>query len=266
MKTNLNQVQPFLPNLIVKTKQSFKPTRHSVDITTISGNSLKAYPHYLIAKPDTDKGPHPKNKRSSKTAAQSEEDRALKLMKVRHYNMLARCLNPAHPAYKNYGGRGISVHQDWHDFYKFLQDMGYPPTPDHSIDRVNNDHWYSKENCKWSTRGEQQSNMSSNVRVDYKGETLTISELARKVNIAPTVLLRRLKIGWSVEKACETPIHKAATIVFNGEEMTMLKASRQYNVSQGLLRARVRLGWTIDGALNSPAREYVKKPSLVLVD
>ena len=242
------------------------PNLNSVNITTISNDSIKAYPHYLVAKPANDKGPHPKNKRTRKTAAQSDEDRALKLMRVRHYNMLARCLNPAHPAYKNYGGRGISVHQDWHDFYKFLQDMGYPPTPAHSIDRINNDHWYSKENCKWSTRGEQQSNMSSNVRVAYKGETFTISELARRVNIGPTVLLRRLNIGWTVEQACETPIHKPKTITFEGEEMTMLAASRKYKVSQGLLRARVRSNWTIDGALNSPAREYVKKSSPVLVD
>lgn len=76
--------------------------------------------------------------------------------------MRARCLNPNNPAYKNYGGRGITICQRWLDSYEnFLTDMGRRPTPQHSIDRIDNDllvDSYSKANCRWATTEEQLAN------------------------------------------------------------------------------------------------------------
>lgn len=72
-------------------------------------------------------------------------------------SMLARCTNPKSHAYHNYGGRGISVCDRWMKFENFLQDMGAPP-PGLTIDRINNDGNYCKENCAWKTRLDQARN------------------------------------------------------------------------------------------------------------
>lgn len=72
--------------------------------------------------------------------------------------MIQRCTNPNNTVWKNYGGRGITVCQEWRiSFETFLKDMGERP-PDHELDRVDNDLGYSKENCKWSTAIEQANN------------------------------------------------------------------------------------------------------------
>ena len=72
--------------------------------------------------------------------------------------MRQRCLNPRHRAYRNYGGRGITICARWLDnkdgFVNFLCDMGEPPTLRHSLDRIDNSLFidsYSKNNCRWAT-------------------------------------------------------------------------------------------------------------------
>jgi hypothetical protein len=71
--------------------------------------------------------------------------------------MRQRCLNPNTAAYPNYGGRGITVCEDWHSFENFYADMG-DPSPGLSIDRINNDGNYEPGNCRWATRAEQTRN------------------------------------------------------------------------------------------------------------
>jgi hypothetical protein len=73
------------------------------------------------------------------------------------HNMLSRCHNPRVPAFKNYGGRGITVCERWHKFENFLADMGDPP-PGLTLERVNNDSGYELANCRWATRIEQAAN------------------------------------------------------------------------------------------------------------
>jgi hypothetical protein len=73
--------------------------------------------------------------------------------------MIARCTNPKHTSYKNYGGRGITVCKRWlRSFSAFIEDMGPKPTPQHTIDRKNNDGNYTKRNCRWATRSQQNLN------------------------------------------------------------------------------------------------------------
>lgn len=71
--------------------------------------------------------------------------------------MIARCEDPNHPSYANYGGRGITVCERWHDFESFTSDLGPRPS-DTTLDRVNNDKGYEPSNCKWSTKQEQEQN------------------------------------------------------------------------------------------------------------
>ena len=115
--------------------------------------------------------------------------------------MKSRCSNPKATGYERYGGRGIKVCAAWHRFVNFYADMGDKPTPDHSLDRINNHGHYEPSNCKWSTRIEQKNNARNCVCLTYKGETLTISQWARLFNIKKTVLVGRIKMGWTVERA-----------------------------------------------------------------
>lgn len=73
-------------------------------------------------------------------------------------NMRQRCSRDSGPDYPNYKGRGISVCPEWESFARFLSDMGPRPSPSHSIERVNNDLGYSKENCVWATKQVQSKN------------------------------------------------------------------------------------------------------------
>lgn len=113
--------------------------------------------------------------------------------------MRQRCENPQHPAYPQYGGRGLTVSSDWQTFESFLADMGESPD-NTSLDRIDNSKGYFKLNCRWATRYEQQSNLSSNVHVTYQGEQFIIATLARQLGVNWMTLKYRINAGWPEEK------------------------------------------------------------------
>jgi len=95
--------------------------------------------------------------------------------------MRRRCNSSGATGWGYYGGRGIAVCKEWDDFNTFYADMGSRPSPDHQIDRKDNDKGYCKENCKWSTRGEQMRNYRRNVLVSYGGEILVLKDLSDRL-------------------------------------------------------------------------------------
>jgi hypothetical protein len=113
--------------------------------------------------------------------------------------MRARCGNPDHPAFNDYGGRGITVCERWNDFANFLSDMGPKPSPRHEIDRINNGGNYEPDNCRWATRVVQHNNKRNNRLLTIGGRTQTIAQWARESSIDPGKLLQRVNAGWRPE-------------------------------------------------------------------
>lgn len=93
--------------------------------------------------------------------------------------MIQRCSVPHDSQFKNYGGRGIRVCDEWRANPRaFVEYMGPRPTPQHSIDRIDNDGNYEPGNCRWATRTEQSRNSRVNRHITFDGETRTFCEWA----------------------------------------------------------------------------------------
>jgi hypothetical protein len=118
-------------------------------------------------------------------------------------NMKMRCYNPNGKWFKDYGGRGIMVCDRWlHNFDNFLEDMGNKPSPNLTLDRIDNDKDYSPNNCKWNNRYNQNRNRR-NIQL-HDGKTLT--ELAKEFHIkGSTIRQRYYNYGWSIDK-CLQPV------------------------------------------------------------
>jgi len=130
--------------------------------------------------------------------------------------MIQRCTNSRTKAYKNYGGRGITVCYRWRfSFEAFCKDMGERPSDTHTIDRIDNDRGYFQGNCRWATRSEQSRNHRRNHWVLFQGKVRTVTDWARHLGIPPGLIFYRLKRNWPIEKVLSIVRFKK-----NGEEKT----------------------------------------------
>ena len=117
-------------------------------------------------------------------------------------DMIQRCTNPKSQRWHTHGGRGITVCDEWRVYRKFREDMGLKPS-DYSIERINNNLGYSKENCKWATPKEQAQNRRPCIHLD--GEHSTPYQLASATGITPHSVYKRLK-KMPREKALSTTV------------------------------------------------------------
>ena len=99
-------------------------------------------------------------------------------------NMRNRCRNPKLPGWKHYGGRGIVVTSRWDSFELFLIDMGCRPSPQHSLDRIQVNGPYCKENCRWATTMEQLVNRRKFTTIDQFTTAELLTEIARRSRLA----------------------------------------------------------------------------------
>ena len=171
-------------------------------------------------------------------------------------SMKTRCYNKKFHAYKHYGGRGITVCDRWlKSFDNFYEDMGPKPTPEHSIDRIDNNKGYSPGNCKWVTINEQANNRRNNHNITLDCTTKTISQWGDEIGINSSVISLRLRRGWDSEKALTTPIKKERLITFNNKTLTINEWSKETGIDVKNLYNRLKLGWPIEKVLTQPVRK-----------
>lgn len=123
--------------------------------------------------------------------------------------MLDRCYNKETAAYPRYGGRGITVSDEWKEsFEAFYRDMGTRPSEDYSIDRKDNDIGYSKDNCRWATSVEQMRNRSNNVYYEKDGEKKLLKQWCNELGLNISTVYDRIRRGWTFEEAIVPKIKK----------------------------------------------------------
>jgi hypothetical protein len=114
--------------------------------------------------------------------------------------MMKRCHDPKDSSYKFYGGRGIYVDSRWHSAQQFISDMGIPEDG-MTLERIDNDGPYSKENCRRATRKEQGQNTRRTKIVLFQGEAMSTNELERRLGVSHRAIAYHLKIGKSIDEA-----------------------------------------------------------------
>lgn len=174
--------------------------------------------------------------------------------------MHRRCRARSHPEFKNYGGRGIRVCEEWTGhggFEPFLAHVGGRPSTGHSLDRIDVNGNYEPGNVRWADRETQNANKRTNRYVVFNGETLTVAQLARRVGASKDVVLGRLARGLPIEEVARESKRYASLVEVDGEAVTYTEAARRLGLSvgprlgarsrhaEGPLRRRWRLGGSL---------------------
>lgn len=120
--------------------------------------------------------------------------------------MKRRCYRKSTPEYRLYGGKGVYVCDEWHDFGEFMRwslENGYQDGL--SIDRIDSNGPYSPGNCRWTDSITQNNHTSRNHMLTFNGKTMSMADWARETGISYNAIKSRInKHGWSVERALTT--------------------------------------------------------------
>lgn len=178
-----------------------------------------------------------------------------------------RCYNKNNVGYRNYGGRGITVCDEWKDsflsFKEWAINNGYDESL--SIDRIDNNGNYEPKNCRWVTRKQQARNRNICRFITYGNETKCLSEWAEGVGITPSMLSDRLRGGWSMEDALNMPkgskylqkqIKKITQSLIIGKNIKKIREAKE--ISQVELAEKV----SISQAMLCQIERGTKNPSL----
>ena len=127
-----------------------------------------------------------------------------------YINMKKRCYDKNNKRYNDYGGRGITICEEWKNnflsFYSLANESGYNDSL--TIDRIDNNLSYSQLNCRWATTKEQSNNKRTSKKIKYNGKEQTVALWSEELHIDKSTLYHRLRRGWTVERAFETPTYK----------------------------------------------------------
>ena len=171
--------------------------------------------------------------------------------------MKHRCDNPNDTWYHNYGGRGISYYDEWKEFMPFhywAYSNGYKKGL--TLERIDVDGNYGPSNCTWIPKSEQTNNRRINKNITYKGKTQNMKEWADELGFEYHIIQSRItKLGWSVEKAFETPANKLRTthirlVEHDGQKQSIAEWSRELRVNYNVLYKYIYNGKTIEQFLS----------------
>lgn len=182
-----------------------------------------------------------------------------------------RCYYAGDINYKNYGGRGISVCNEWlasYDAFKFWAlNNGYQDNL--SIDRINVNGNYEPANCRWATNAEQHNNTRVNHFITYKGKTQTLTQWSEEFGINEETAFSRLARGWSVEdtfcKPIQGPHNKPDNVMvtYMGKTQDVAQWAAELHLRPGTIYYRLKIGWSIEDVLTRPViiggNHHVKK-------
>ena len=162
--------------------------------------------------------------------------------------MKQRCCNPKFVQYEDYGGRGITICERWNDYASFLEDMGRTPSPEHSLDRIDNDGNYGPTNCRWATASEQSNNQRTNSLLTINGETKNVSQWSQITGIHRETIYRRIRHGLSDEE-CIQPVEKPLCLTINGETKTHGEWAQIAGINRETIYRRIKMGWTSEDCI-----------------
>lgn len=186
-----------------------------------------------------------------------------------YYGMLWRVHPNNKNCRRNYYDRGIDVCERWKiendGRYNFLKDMGERPTLKHTLDRIDNDKGYSKDNCRWATKMEQANNRRGNKFIIFNSKKQTISEWARELNIGSSIIAKRLMANKSPSE-CLKPVDKNITysldnIQFKTKTEFCKYVEDTYNIHHKAVKDRLLGGATEEACIlnRKDYTEYNKK-------
>lgn len=173
------------------------------------GNECDVPSRYLTGRNTTSCGCY--GREQQRKAVTIHGDSYTRLYRV-YSGMLKRCRTPNTHEYENYGGRGVTVCEEWQSYEGFrdwAMANGYDPDAKHgkcTLDRIDTNKGYSPDNCRWVSMKTQERNKRNNVNITYKGETHCITEWAEIVGLKSHTIRDRLKRGWCVEDALFRPL------------------------------------------------------------
>ena len=121
-------------------------------------------------------------------------------------SMKQRCYDSGCRAYKDYGGRGIVLSENWMEYQSFKDDMKYGYKKGLQIDRVDNNGNYCKENCRWSTPRQNCNNRRNSIFLRFQGINKTIAQWSRKLKMNDKTLYLRYSKGWSTKRILNTTL------------------------------------------------------------
>lgn len=181
-------------------KRQFSKQHHSVWVCRCECGDIRTYlNHNLVRGNSASCG-----KREHGNYPSAKEPHPLRRL---WYGMIRRCTDVKLKTYKYYGAKGVKVCDRWMDFDNFVADMGPRPSLDHSIDRYPDPCGnYEPSNCRWATYKQQGENKRNNIRMTLNGETMNLSDWAKRLGWSKQALSVRKKLGWSDERALTTPM------------------------------------------------------------
>jgi hypothetical protein len=167
--------------------------------------------------------------------------------------ILFRCNNPNAECYHNYGGRGIRV--EFASFEEFYAEIGDPPTPKHTVERIDNEKGYAPGNVKWATMDEQRRNSRQNKFLTINGKTQTVADWAKETNLPDHTILTRLNRSKSAEESVAPVTLGTMSLSLNGETHTVIEWAMLTGIPEDVIRMRMFRKWPVHKILSQAVRD-----------